>query len=237
MKISTLRFFNTITMTNLQKIKEKLPFDYFLKVKSGYSLNGIVFIDNFFLEYKLMNNDKGYKFDMDDLTHLEELLNTSEYPKLLPENYHLENNKGKFSDSDLYFLVAGENIKIGLSTDVDMRIESLKTSIPCDFDVYYIPRKGFLEKTMHHAFGDFHKKGEWFSYNSRFEKFIKENALRVNQSEKEITPYIKPYVLGFGAYNGYEIKEVIELDKKYCRDLIEYNILPSKIIRFIKCNI
>lgn len=223
-------------MTKLQKLKEKLPFSFILKANTGYSIDGLVFIDDYFTKYHLKNSEKFFYLDFENVSHIEELLNNSIYPKVLPENYHMSNNLGKFSDSDLYFLVAGENVKIGVSTDVDIRIENLKTSMPCEFEAYYIERKGFLEKTMHHAFSDFHKKGEWFQYNARFEKFIKSNALRVNQSQKEIAPHIKPYVLGFGAYNGQDIKELIHIDNKYCQTLVEHKTFPDKIRRFIKFN-
>lgn len=223
-------------MTRLQKLKKLLIFHYFSKTSNGYLIDGMVFIDSEIEYYKLIKRDERYILNLEDISHLKGLIESSVYENILPEDYHLRNNLGKFSESDLYFLVAEDTVKIGFSTDIDTRLASFKTSISCDFDFYYIERKGFLEKTMHHAFSDFHKKGEWFYYNERFERFIKSNALKVNQDRKEICPYIDSYILDFGAYNGYDIKELIHIDNKYCQSLAEHKSFSDKISRFIKCN-
>ena len=99
-------------MTKLQKLKEKLLFSFILKTNSGYSVDGIVFIDEYFTKYRLKDSEEFFNLNFEDVSHIESLLENSIYPKLLPENYHMNNNLGKFTDSDLYFLVAGENVKI-----------------------------------------------------------------------------------------------------------------------------
>lgn len=223
-------------MQKLQELQKVLPFNFISETKNGYLIDGIVFVYEDLDGYKFLKDKSYFPFDINDLSHLKELLLKNQHEQVLPEVYHLKNSVGKFSESDLYFLVAEGNVKVGVSTDLDMRIESLKTSIASDFEVYYIPRKGFLEKTMHHAFSDFHKNREWFLYNERFEKFIKENALRVNQNRKEVSPYIKSYTIDFGAYKGYDIKDVMEIDNKYCQSMLQHPVFPDKIRRYIMLN-
>lgn len=70
----------------------------------------------------------------------------------------------------LYAISNGEQVKLGMSGDVNKRLKALQTSSPSDLVVlwkYYIantPADAIkIEKRLHRACKEFHVRGEWFS--------------------------------------------------------------------------
>lgn len=118
----------------------------FKKMKNGIS----------YQEFK--NNLKRQKFDFDTVN---------------AEDYHWENNFHEKSEDHLYFAVVDDKVKIGRSIDVKERLNSLKTGLYKDPQVYVFRNKGCLETKFHHIFADFRIKGEWFNYDVRIQRFIK----------------------------------------------------------------
>jgi hypothetical protein len=70
----------------------------------------------------------------------------------------------------LYAISNGEQVKLGMSSDVDKRLKALQTSSPSDLIViwkYYVARTSKeaikIEKMLHRACSEFKIRGEWFS--------------------------------------------------------------------------
>ncbi len=70
----------------------------------------------------------------------------------------------------LYAISNGEQVKLGMSSDVNKRLKSLQTSSPSELSLlwkYYIantPKDAVkIEKMLHRACSKFHVRGEWFS--------------------------------------------------------------------------
>ena len=92
-----------------------------------------------------------------------------------PENNHWDLNKDKISDDHLYFASDGlGRLKIGRSKNPKQRIKHINTSNASNVELVMIARnKGCIEKNMHSCFSGLKIKGEWFSYSSRFDDFMK----------------------------------------------------------------
>lgn len=72
----------------------------------------------------------------------------------------------------LYLIKAGENYKIGISTDINRRIQGLQTASP--FKVicvaYYKTEESArkVESQLHTLFKQYRLEGEWFDFKGKF---------------------------------------------------------------------
>lgn len=71
----------------------------------------------------------------------------------------------------LYFIRAGEFVKIGRTTNIDQRIASLQTGCPLNIEAaFYFPNMGKLERTIHADLFHERVRGEWFVWGDAAER-------------------------------------------------------------------
>lgn len=122
------------------------------------------------------------------LSHSELPAPTEREPKFLSgADYRLERKLGKGFGSlhhqpkrptrgDVYFIQAGTAIKIGYSTDISRRIDSIQTSLPVDLKLLMtLPGGAEREARMHQIFKPHRLRGEWYRAEPVL-KWIEENA-------------------------------------------------------------
>jgi len=76
----------------------------------------------------------------------------------------------------VYLLKAGPYYKIGVSTNVDKRIEQLATLPPFDIELVhttYDTDMYALEKDLHNLYADKRKNGEWFELTDNDVEYVK----------------------------------------------------------------
>lgn len=95
-------------------------------------------------------------------------------------------NKRKF----LYFIKAGDRVKIGTSNDVDKRIKQIQTGNP-DTVEKLAEFEGFAEREsgIHKELSDIRIRGEWFKFGEKIKWVIGHLLLRKHESDNwdEIT--------------------------------------------------
>lgn len=65
----------------------------------------------------------------------------------------------------IYFIQAGDFVKIGFATDVDKRLKALETGSPVDLVVLSTERGTMEDEAYYHRkFADLRARGEWFRY-------------------------------------------------------------------------
>lgn len=71
-----------------------------------------------------------------------------------------------------YLIESGGYYKIGVSADVNKRIETLQTSSPHTVEcvAYYLTKQSavVVEKELHKLFAKYRMRGEWFDFEQRF---------------------------------------------------------------------
>lgn len=75
----------------------------------------------------------------------------------------------------IYFIFAAEvnRIKIGQTTNVNMRLSSLQSASPCNLSlIAVIPGDHESESRLHERFAHDHFKGEWFVYSPRLRAYL-----------------------------------------------------------------
>lgn len=77
----------------------------------------------------------------------------------------------------IYFIQAGDLIKIGYTVDIKKRLIALRTSSPVALILLGImPGGPKVEAELHERFASSRRHGEWFHRNARLIRFIKENT-------------------------------------------------------------
>lgn len=78
-------------------------------------------------------------------------------------------NKRKF----LYFIKAGDNVKIGTSSNVDRRAKQIQTGNPNKVEKL-AEFEGFAEREagIHKELSDIHVNGEWFKFGEKIKWVI-----------------------------------------------------------------
>jgi hypothetical protein len=75
----------------------------------------------------------------------------------------------------VYFIHDTEYCKIGFSTNIDNRLNGLKTGHPKKLFLSYKEKGGMeLEKKYHKRFGEYRQRGEWFEIKGELYDFILE---------------------------------------------------------------
>jgi len=66
-------------------------------------------------------------------------------------------------NTDLYMIRCKDYIKIGTTTDIDMRLTALQANNPYPIElVGFWKGYGYMEETWHKALAHLHHRGEWF---------------------------------------------------------------------------
>ena len=106
----------------------------------------------------------------------------------------------------VYFVKAGEYIKIGLSKNFDRRITNIQSSLPCKAEIisafYYnkIIDMELAEHYWHTLFAQYHQIGEWFWYKPivNFLYSSPEEQLKyIERRRKEVEVFEEDEFLGF----------------------------------------
>lgn len=91
--------------------------------------------------------------------------------------------------SKIYFLKAGDSIKIGTtnSTFIRDRISALQTGNPIKIELLGVMLGGTsVERKLHEKFSKFRRSGEWFYYSDEIKEFIDSFAVTSSGVIKEI---------------------------------------------------
>lgn len=81
----------------------------------------------------------------------------------------------------VYFVKAGESIKIGFSVDVRRRVKNMQTAASETMTLLLVlPGTLADEKSMHDRFGHLRINGEWFKSGPDLVQFIRESRSRQN---------------------------------------------------------
>ncbi len=79
----------------------------------------------------------------------------------------------KQSASVVYFALAGDLVKIGVTTNPTDRLAALSTTSAVDLSlIKTIPGDVRLERELHQRFSDLRVRGEWFRYTEQLADFI-----------------------------------------------------------------
>ena len=145
----------------------------------------------------------------------------------------------------LYAISNGEQIKLGMSSNIKKRIESLQTSCPTELVLlwkYYIANTAGeaikIEKQLHRACKKFHIRGEWFSRDcieivnkfnpnkkhcAKWEcaKLITVDKKRTNKILNFTVEAIRKTDVTNNMYRVWEQKDTIELYQQEIKALLE----------------
>ena len=92
----------------------------------------------------------------------------------------------------IYFIKAGDFVKIGITTNPKKRLHDLQTSNPLKLDlIYFMPGDENLEKILHEVFDEYKESGEWFRFESGLRTFVysfRNNGFWIGQKYSEIPP-------------------------------------------------
>lgn len=75
----------------------------------------------------------------------------------------------------IYFIAGADMVKIGFSTNLDQRLESLQSGSPVKLVVEaFIQGSLMQEQILHGVFGEFRRHGEWFERSAPIELAIRQ---------------------------------------------------------------
>ena len=86
--------------------------------------------------------------------------------------------ESQFKPNDIYFAVSGNYVKIGQTTEIKKRIQTLSVSCPEGIKLIGVIQYGD-EKQTHRDLNHLRIKGEWFKYSPEISKYILENGGRL----------------------------------------------------------
>ena len=87
--------------------------------------------------------------------------------------------KARSARGNVYFIRAGENVKIGFSRDVSQRLAQLQTFFPFPLELLAsLPGSALTERQMHRRFKCSRVTGEWFRLTPDIAAFVDENNVR-----------------------------------------------------------
>lgn len=89
----------------------------------------------------------------------------------LPSAYQPDSDAGEW----VYFLRAGDFVKIGYTTDLASRLKRLQTGSPHELRLLVLlPGTKYDEATFHRRFGSLRAHGEWFKLDGALLDFLSE---------------------------------------------------------------
>lgn len=87
--------------------------------------------------------------------------------------------KVRSARGQIYFVRAGENVKIGFTRNVEQRLAQLQTFFPFPLELLLaMPGSLLTERQLHHRFRFSRVTGEWFRYSTEVQAFVRENNVR-----------------------------------------------------------
>ena len=95
--------------------------------------------------------------------------------------------KSGSSDSCVYFIKSENNkIKIGTTYYIERRLSNLQSVSPCDLELIGVigNQSEDLERKLHRKFKFCHSHGEWFDAHEDLLKYIEDNSIRRNITNK-----------------------------------------------------
>lgn len=96
------------------------------------------------------------------------------------------------NSKSVYFIKAGNFVKIGIATDPEKRLIELQTANPVVLKlVYSMPGDEELEKLLHKTFDEYRENGEWFRFELGLKSFIngfKNHGYSIKQKDSNIAP-------------------------------------------------
>ena len=105
----------------------------------------------------------------------------------------------------IYFVKAGDRVKIGYSNDPSIRISELQTSCPHDLEVLLIvDGNRDEERELHMRFSDIRRTGEWFKFEAPIKSYIENNIHRDRK-----------YEFGLGSADFESNEQVLRLRQKH----------------------
>ncbi len=125
----------------------------------------------------------------------------------------------------IYFIKAGQYVKIGYTRDITKRMSSIQTGNPLVLELLaLIKGNNKKEKQLHYDFSVYHKHGEWFEYTGTLVTFIE------NICHQDMLQYV--------LINGFEVNYVSPTKRDIERALIGmgYNIQLDRISNIIFVN-
>ncbi len=94
-------------------------------------------------------------------------------------------DQGKgFTELYVYFIYAPlvNKVKIGRATNLADRLQKIQTHSPIDVVLLgYIKGTKATELAIHHRFGDYRARGEWFEYAPPIQEFFERFATKVDE--------------------------------------------------------
>ena len=114
-----------------------------------------------------------------------------ELPKEVQERFHYDPAKG--AQFNVYFIEAGEYLKIGVARDVRARIRELQTGCPHEIYLHGAiadDRAWLLEKLLHHFFQKYQRNGEWY-YDCLSYDTIEEVVTRFEEWSRDIAKELR----------------------------------------------
>lgn len=86
----------------------------------------------------------------------------------------------------VYFLRGQNRVKIGHSSDVRKRFETLRTACPEPVRIVKVLKGGVrVERRMHERFAEYRVKGEWFELRGRLAKYLERCLHHIDLPERE----------------------------------------------------
>lgn len=93
----------------------------------------------------------------------------------------------------IYFVRAGEFVKIGQSTRWKERVEEIQIGSPYTIvPLLVLISAPSLERTLHNRFRHDHFRGEWFRLGDALRTYIKENLKNCVAGKKDQLPAPRP---------------------------------------------
>ena len=87
--------------------------------------------------------------------------------------WSLNPNQNPRPSAVVYFIQAGEFVKIGFSVNPESRIDELKTGCPFELKLLTtVPGGKKMEKELHQIFAAHRQHGEWFTFHQDIKDYI-----------------------------------------------------------------
>ncbi len=99
----------------------------------------------------------------------------SDFPTLWKEAKIAWEREKMLAKGDLYFIRAGDAVKIGRTRDVAARVRNIQANNHEEVDCLVVLKgRGHEEKVWHQQFRDGHIRGEWFRWSPEIELAVNE---------------------------------------------------------------
>lgn len=85
----------------------------------------------------------------------------------------IETGAKQFFGGAVYFLAAGDLVKIGYTVNLTYRLRDLRSTSPVELTLLgTVPGAKYREKELHKQFSEYRRHGEWFLNHGSLREFI-----------------------------------------------------------------